>query len=161
MGPEYCDATSNEFNGTFGLRRRWRAVPRSRSLFQGTPRLNRFFTAIVLKATAVQPDRPLGLRLLFLRACIEPFSYGCVPDCPNAAGPSEPKRTKSSASGGQTGACYRCGQEGHWANGALWSLYLLKSCCSLLDSMSRSRRRDEQTEIADHDPGNIDIEARC
>lgn len=55
----------------------------------------------------------------FLFVCAELTSYRYVSECPNTAGPSEPKRTKSSASGGQTGACYRCGQEGHWANGGL------------------------------------------
>ena len=55
----------------------------------------------------------------FLSVSAKLFPYRCVSECPNAAGPSEPKRTKSSASGGQTGACYRCGREGHWANGGL------------------------------------------
>ncbi|KAF9650579.1 hypothetical protein BDM02DRAFT_3111842 [Thelephora ganbajun] len=53
------------------------------------------------------------------------MSYRRVSECPNAAGPSEPKRTKSSVSGGQTGACYKCDQEGHWANGMLQPLWFL------------------------------------
>jgi hypothetical protein len=77
------------------------------------------FTSIGLTTVPVQSNWALGVRLPISYTRIELASYHRVLDCPNAAGPSEPKRTKSSATGGQTGACYKCGQDGHWANGTL------------------------------------------
>jgi hypothetical protein len=39
-----------------------------------------------------------------------------IPACPNNGKPSSSRR---SSSGGTSGSCFKCGEEGHWSSGAL------------------------------------------